>query len=223
VPLYVIFDLFATLVSGASGERNQVVAEMAGVLGVDPPVLVRAYRQTWPQRMTMWGVEETVRTIAARLGASPTDQQIREAAALRRAFARRILLSASGTTYEVLDSLRAAGYRLGLISNATADTSEAWPSSPLAARFDAAVFSCDFGAAKPDPSIYLAVTGALGAKASECAYVGDGADRELAGAAALGMDVIRTTEFSDSDPAWPGKTVSSLSALPGLMPASPAV
>jgi hypothetical protein len=32
----VVFDLFDTLLSGANGERDVVVTEMAWILGVDP-------------------------------------------------------------------------------------------------------------------------------------------------------------------------------------------
>jgi putative hydrolase of the HAD superfamily len=35
----------------------------------------------------------------------------------------------------------------------------------------------------------------------------------LAGAAAVGMAVLRTTEFQDTDPAWPGERVGSLAEL----------
>lgn len=35
-------------------------------------------------------------------------------------------------------------------------------------------------------------------------------------AAELGMHAIRTTEHSDSDPAWPGQTISSFTELPSL-------
>jgi len=91
-------------------------------------------------------------------------------------------------TLEVLDALRADGHRLALISNATSDTAEAWPGSPLAARFDAVVFSCDVGLAKP-PAIYRAAADRLGADPATCVFVGDGADGELPGAAAVGMAV----------------------------------
>src|SRR5262249_23793780 len=99
---------------------------------------------------------------------------------------------------------------------------EAWPGSGLAKRFDAAMFSCQVGAAKPDPRIYLAATTALGARPEECCYIGDGADHELAAASNLGMTVLRTTQFHDNDPAWPGPTIGSIAELPGLLPASPA-
>jgi putative hydrolase of the HAD superfamily len=211
---FVIFDLFHTLVPGADDERDRVVAQMGDIVGVEPAALVRIYHATWRRRLTEWGAEQTVRILAQRLGGCPSPAQVAQAAALRRELADRVLAAASPATVAVLDSLRDAGWRLALVSNATAETAEAWPSCPLAGRFDVAVFSCDLAVAKPDPRIYLAAVEGLGTRPADCVYVGDGADDELAGAAALGMLAIRTTEHNDTDPSWPGPPIASISDLP---------
>jgi putative hydrolase of the HAD superfamily len=215
---FVIFDLFHTLVHGAARDWERSVAEAAAIVGVDPAALLAAYHQTFRLRQVEWGSEQAVRILAERAGGSPSQAQVAQAAAVRRALSRRVLSSVQPSTLDVLDSVRRAGYPLGLVSNATADTSESWPGTALAARFDVAVFSCEVGVAKPDPKIYLAATTALGAQPAECYYIGDGADSELAGAAALGMTVIRTTEHNDSDPSWTGTTITSVTELPGLLP-----
>jgi putative hydrolase of the HAD superfamily len=217
VPNFVIFDLFHTLVHGADEARDGVVAEMGTIVGVEPRALVQAYNDTWRQRLTMWNVEQTIRILAGRLGCSLSDDQVARAARLRRDLAARVLESVRPTTVGVLDALRDTGWRLGLVSNATAETAEAWRDSRLAGFFAAVVFSCDLGLAKPDREIYLAATEALGATPVECVYVGDGADGELAGAAALGMTVIRTTEYSDTDPAWLGPNIAALADLRHLL------
>jgi putative hydrolase of the HAD superfamily len=213
----VIFDLFNTLVHGADDERDRVVGEMALVVGVAPTALVALYHATWRERLVRWDVEQTVRTLARRLGGTPTDADVAEAAALRRALARRVLDDVSPATLGVLDALRADGHPIGLISNATSDTAEAWPHSPLAPRIDAAVFSCQVGMAKPDPEIYRAAADRLGADPADCVFVGDGADDELTGAAAVGMTVFRTTQHDDTDRHWQGRTVASLGDLPTLL------
>lgn len=218
---FVIFDLFHTLVHGAAQDWERSVAEAAAILGVEPAALLAAYHDTFRQRQVEWGSEEAVRILAERAGGSPSPAQVTQAAAVRRALARRVLSAVQPSKLRVLDALRSAGYRLGLVSNATADTSESWPGSALAARFDVAVFSCEVGAAKPDQRIYLAATTALGAQPAECYYVGDGADSELAGAAALGMTAVRTTEHNNSDPSWPGITITSLAELETVLPAKP--
>jgi putative hydrolase of the HAD superfamily len=217
MPRFVIFDLFHTLVHGADDERDRVVAEMAGIVGIEPETFVRAYHDTWRERLIQWDAEQTVRVLAGRLGGCPSQAQVARAAALRRELAGRILASVRPATVSVLDALRDAGCRLGLVSNATAETAEAWRGTALAKRFNVAVFSCDLGVAKPDRRIYLAAAEGLGAAPTECIYVGDGADGELAGAAALGMTVIRTTEHNDTDPSWPGAAVASLADLPRLL------
>ena len=108
----------------------------------------------------------------------------------RRALGRRVLDSLSTATLDVLDALRHDGHPLALISNATSETSASWSQSPLAQRFDVAVFSCDVGLAKPDPAIYRLAAERLGVAPAECVFVGDGADGELVGAAAVGMTVF---------------------------------
>jgi putative hydrolase of the HAD superfamily len=213
----VVFDLFHTLLSGADEQRDVVVRQMAGVLGVEPEALVRAYHETWRSRLTLWDVEQTVRILAGRLGAEPTEAQVADAVALRHRLAARVLSDVPPSTMDTLRSLRAAGWRTGLVSNATADAAQAWPGSPLSTLIDAAAFSCEVGMAKPDPGIYLSAIGALGAEPAECVFVGDGADQELAGAAALGMTVIRTVEYHDNDPAWPGPTIAALPELPARL------
>ncbi|MET7426766.1 HAD family hydrolase [Dactylosporangium sp. NPDC005555] len=213
VPRFLVFDLFHTLVDGADAERDRVVGEMAVMIGVDPSALRRAYRDTWDERLTRWSVEETIRILAGRLGADPAEEAVARAAVHRRALARRVLEAVHPATLDALDGLRAAGARLALVSNATSEAAEAWPACALASRFDVAVFSSVLGVGKPDPRIYLAAADALGAAPTDCVYVGDGADGELAGAAAVGMRVVRTVEHKDTDPTWPGPVISALRDL----------
>ncbi|MFC7546796.1 HAD family hydrolase [Plantactinospora sp. GCM10030261] len=218
MPRPVIFDLYHTLVPGADDERDRVVAEMAVIVGVDPTTFVDAYHASWRERLVRWDVVGTVRVLARRVGGDPTDEQVTRAAALRRTLARRLLEAVSPATLGALDALRGDGHPLALVSNATSETSAAWPGTALARRFDAAVFSCDVGLAKPDPVIYRLAAERLGADPARCVFVGDGADGELAGAAAAGMTVVRTTEHADSDPAWVGPECAALGDLHVLLP-----
>ncbi|WP_410814346.1 HAD family hydrolase [Micromonospora sp. 067-2] len=213
----VIFDLFHTLIQGADEERDRVVGEMAVMVGVAPAELVAVYHATWRDRLVRWDVEETIRILVGRLGGTPTSEQVTRAGEHRRALGRRVLQSVSTATLDVLDALRGDGHPLALISNATSDTLEAWPQSPLAQRFDVAVFSCDVGLAKPDPAIYRLAAERLGVGPVECVFVGDGADGELAGAAAVGMTVFRTTEHNDTDPGWGGPAFATLGDLPAIL------
>ncbi len=111
----------------------------------------------------------------------------------------------------MLTALRAAGFRVAIVSNCTSESGEVIHTTLLAQAADAVVLSCDVGLAKPDPAIYLLACERIGVPdPSDCVFVGDGADTELRGAARLGMRVIQTTQFSRNDPMWPGERVSSL-------------
>jgi putative hydrolase of the HAD superfamily len=187
-------------------------------LGTDPEQFAALFRQTYPQRFVgaTGDLESTVRAVAQMAGLTPTPGQVRLAAARRRAFARDLLWP-SPTTLEALDALRAAGWRLGLVTNCSAETPEQWKRTPLATRFDALGFSCELGVAKPDAAIYLAVCSFLAVPPTECVYIGDGGDGELPGAANLGMSVVRTVEFQPSSAAWPRARIERLSELPALI------
>jgi putative hydrolase of the HAD superfamily len=130
MPQPVIFDLYNTLIDGADEERDRALREMAALLGVVPADLLRVYRESWKERLVGWGVAETVRIMASRLGVDATAEQVAEAAELRRSLPRRLFDLASAETLAVLDGLRADGHPLGVLSNATAESAEAWPSGP---------------------------------------------------------------------------------------------
>lgn len=216
----ILFDLFHTLLDGADDRRDRVVARMGEIVGVDPAALVAAYHATWRDRMVRWSARDTVRQLARGLGGDPSDAQVEQAVALRLELASWVLNTAPASTLVALDGLRAAGWRLGLVSNATAEAAEAWSGSGLARRFDAAVFSCEVGMVKPAPGIYVAAASALGVAPESCVFVGDGADGELRGAAALGMTVWRTAEHVDRAEQWPGAVIGSLAELPPLLRAA---
>jgi putative hydrolase of the HAD superfamily len=219
MPAAVLLDLYNTLIDGgADPRRNQVNAAMGADVGADPERFAALYRQTYPQRFlgATGDLESTVRAVAIAAGAAPTAAQVRLAATRRRNLARELLWP-SPETLAALEGLRAAGWRLGLVSNCSAETPEQWKRTPFATRFDALGFSCELGVAKPDPAIYLAVCSFLNVSPTDCVYVGDGADDELSGAAKLGMAVIRTVEFQPSSSTWPRSRIESLSELPALI------
>ncbi|WP_432894216.1 HAD family hydrolase [Kribbella sp. CA-245084] len=208
-------DLFSTLVPGGDAERDQVNARMGAALGVDSAAFQQAFDAASYERFTgAYGdLPNTLRVIAERCGGTPTDEQVQEATSLRRTLAQRLLGAAPATTLSTLAAFKRAGWRIGLVSNITAETQLQWPTSPLAPYFDTTAFSAEVGAAKPEPAIYLTACNALGVDPTECIFVGDGNDNELPGAAALGMRAIRTLEHANSAPAWPGDTIKTFAQL----------
>jgi putative hydrolase of the HAD superfamily len=127
---------------------------------------------------------------------------------LRREMTRRSLVPMEGAV-ETLDGLRAAGLRLGLISNCSSEVGELWEDSPFAGRFDAVVLSADVGLKKPDPRIFRLALDRLGVEPGEAVFVGDGEADELPGAEAVGMRAIQIGERDG----WSGERISELREL----------
>ncbi|HWB35871.1 MAG TPA: HAD family hydrolase [Rugosimonospora sp.] len=229
MPGAVLIDLFNTLIDdGGGAARDAVTREMGTVLGVDPDAFVGLFHARWRARLTgAYGpLDAMLRDWARELGGSPDGAAVTEAVRLRVALTGRLLAGVRAGTLDALDSLRDKGFRLALVTNCTVETPLAWHAGPLAGRFDATAFSCELRVGKPDPAIYEWAAGAVGVPPHECVYLGDGADGELAGAAALGMRAVRTTEYADSDPAWTGPTIATLAGLldilePAGEPATP--
>ena len=208
-------DLFSTLVPGGDASRDLVNARMGAMLGVDPAAFQAAFDASSYERFTgAYGdLPSTLRVIAERCGGTPTDEQVQEATSLRRTLAQQLLGGAPAATLDTLAAFKAAGWRIGLVSNITAETQLQWPDSPMAKYYDATAFSAEVGAAKPEPAIYQAACTALNADPTDCIYIGDGNDNELPAAASLGMHAIRTTEHADNAPTWPGPTVPDFAAI----------
>jgi len=186
----VIFDLFHTL-TGKESEWSDL-PWTSDVLGVD--------RQVWDELLTArsrWrlaGEERDPLKILTRLAReadpSVSDERIRDALGVRVQRFRDALHRVPIENIEALRSLRAAGLRLGLISNADVMEVEAWHDCPLAGRFAAEVCSCDVGGVKPEPAIYAHCLRRLGLPAGECWFVGDGGSNELIGARDVGLTTL---------------------------------
>jgi HAD superfamily hydrolase (TIGR01509 family) len=93
-------------------------------------------------------------------------------------------------TGEALDRLRAAGLRLGVVSNSDGRVEEALRAAGIDDRFDVILDSALVGVEKPDPAIFRAALAALGVAPEEALYVGDLYDVDVVGATAAGMEAI---------------------------------
>ena len=211
----ILFDLFNTLLPGGDGDRVATNHAIAADLGLDTEKFQALMVETWRERMTggLGDLRAQLAELARRLGGHPSDAQVASAADRRMAFARGHMV-AEPETLEILAGLRADGWSVGIVSNCTVDSASAFAESPLAELSDATVLSCQAKIAKPDPRIYERTCKQLGAEPMSCVYVGDGAERELYGAWALGMRVVQTRQYAESDPDWSGPKIASLAELP---------
>lgn len=73
----------------------------------------------------------------------------------------------------LVDSLRANGYKVGLLSNNTADKAARMRAQGLDKHFDAFDISVETGLVKPDPRAFEHLADELGASISELAFIDD--------------------------------------------------
>jgi len=121
---------------------------------------------------------------------------------LQRMFAASVPVPAM---YEIIRTLRAAGFSTALLSNSWGG--DEYPRADFPALFDAVVISAEVGLRKPEAAIFLLAADALGLDPRECAFVDDVA-ANVAAAAACGMTGVLHTD--------PAATAVALAGLFGV-------
>jgi len=122
----------------------------------------------------------------------------------------------------VLSSLRAAGLRVGLLSNTY------WPRlfherllerDGLAPHIDAGLYTCEMGRVKPDPSVFRAALDALDVSdPARAVFVGDRLLDDVSGARAAGMrSVWVRNQVTPPYDVVPDAVVEALGELPGVL------
>ena len=106
---------------------------------------------------------------------------------------RHLWCSVREHTHDALARLRAAGLRLGIVSNSDGRVDQALSAAGLREYFDVVIDSSVFGTEKPDPAIFRAALQALDVAPEEALYVGDLYDVDVLGARAAGMDAVLLT------------------------------
>jgi len=224
----VIFDLYGTLVDGFSFSAHErtLVAMTQALQAPDAALFAQSFtHETWLARGTgrFHSIEENIAWIYARQGWQIAPERVTEAVRLRLEFTRAGLAPLPGAL-EALTTLHERGYRLGLISDCSAETPQLWESLPFAPLIEAPVFSCDVGYLKPDPHIYQIACQRLGVAPGECVYIGDRPE-EVIGARAVGMRALRVRPPHDDTyeareeghPTWDGPELESVAQLPALL------
>ena len=196
-PKAVLFDLFHTLVSvpppALTSERP--VPEILGVsagewqrLYYDEDVFGRALG-------LVSDAVEAMRKVTHAIDPTVDEARILSAVESRRRRFEMGLVGVEPSILAAVDSLRAAGIRTAIVSDAGADDVESWLRSPLVSRIDATIFSYRVGYRKPDPRIYQDALNAVGVAPADAIFVGDGGSDEHTGARALGMRTVLVTRY----------------------------
>ncbi len=224
----VVFDLYGTLVyEFPRADWDAWLDASAAIVEAEPVAFRAAWAATAIERQTgrAGGIEENVRTAAARAGAWPSDSQVAEVLEARATMYRKWFVPRPGAE-QILHDLRRRRVPTALVSMCTPDTPAMWRASPLAGLVDVEVFSSEVGMRKPDAEIYLAATKGLGVDPTECLYVGDGSYRELSGAAAVGMHAVLIRDPDEAEGEmlrpeaedWHGPAIADLRKIASLLP-----
>ncbi len=125
---------------------------------------------------------------------------------------RHLWCSVHERTHDALARLRAAGLRLGVVSNSDGRVEQALTAAGLREYFDVVIDSSIFGTEKPDPAIFRAALQALDVAPEEALYVGDLYEVDVVGAQAAGMDAVLLTA-SGARQGPPCRTAASIDEL----------
>ena len=196
----VLFDLYETLVTQA-GTPVPRAGRLGELLGLD----ASAYRREWKQLrpLVLRGeltFQKALGEIGTRLGVAIPMERVARARDERIRANTLVFQKIDRELAALIADLRAGGMRLATISNCMAEDVVAWPDSPFAPHFGAAVFSFEAGVMKPDQRIYLEAVRRLGVDPEDAVYVGDGGDDELAGAGRAGLRAAQAAWFVSREP-----------------------
>lgn len=219
------FDLYDTLVFFEAEEEHARVAEAAKLCGVRAEDYSAVWRDlVFESNLGRFpATENRVREALTMLGVNPMDQLVTALVTLEHKYLREKSKLYSDSL-AVLTRLHNGGVRLGLVSNASPSVWEVIRSKNLDPLFECVVISSEIHIRKPEEGIYLEALRQLGLESPAALFVGDGNDRELDGAKAVGLttvlvkrDDFRPYVFEQSTSASIDHVVNSLSEIPKLL------
>jgi putative hydrolase of the HAD superfamily len=168
--------------------------DLAALAAVAGPVSVADFRDSyWPSRIAydqaVLTATEYWQDVGGRLGKTYTQAQIGELVRLDIASWGHL----QEGTLALIRDLQSAGQRLAVLSNMPVEVARAIAGWPVAGYFEQLLFSCDFGAVKPDRTYFGQVLDRLGVPAHEVTFIDDRQENVTA-AARMGMRAIRFTD-----------------------------
>ena len=126
--------------------------------------------------------------------------------------------------FEVLETMRKDGYRIGMIANGdSTGARNIMNSTGLQDYFDAIIISEEVGIEKPDKRVFQVALDKLGVEAENTVMVGNRIDADIVGANRVGMKSVwfrwndRYPEIVSSEEERPDSIIKSLAELPGIL------
>ena len=230
----VLFDLDDTLHDDTLAYRRaarRVASDVAREHGVDAEALLAAYvelaesfwknlssehlgvrlaglrAQMWAGALAAVGLEDIA--LAERCGTAYNDY-------------RKGYLQLWPGALELLAALRAAGHKIGLITNGFSETHrEKLALLKLEDAFDEIFIADEVGMLKPDPRLFELACARLGAEPAASAMVGDRYERDIRGAHALGLFTVWVNVHGERVPAGgpvPDAIVNAIAEVEGVLP-----
>ena len=216
----VAFDVGGTLIEPwpSVGHVYAGVASRFGFRDLEAAALSREFSAAWKRRAGhdysrgAWRslVNETFSGVGAAL---PSEECFD---ALYRRFEHADAWRIFDDVRPTLDALRARGLKLGVISNWDERLRPLLGALDLARCFDAIVISHEAGHTKPAPEIFLQAAAQLNLPPEHILHVGDSACEDEEGARRAGL---RATRLDRRAKESGGRTLSTLTSLPGLLAA----
>lgn len=190
----VIFDMYETLVTQLRSPLYYGT-QIAGDFGLRPEEFLPGWRETEESRTVgKLTFEEVIEMLLHRHGIF-TPELHHRVIEKRMTAQSECFLRLHPQILPMLNALKEAGLKIGLITNCFSEEADLIRNSVLFPYFDAPCISWELGVKKPDPMIFEICLKKLDLPAENCLYVGDGGSQELETATRLGMQAVQATWY----------------------------
>lgn len=182
----ILFDMYGTLLYEEDG-FEVLYHHLSDYLGIDRAHLAECREKSSPEAMRGEITAHQRAVLLMRELGLPEDEERIAAFVDKEWNFRKSRIRFYEATIPTLQLLREQGYKLGLVSDAVYPWPEIVAETPLPKLLDMLTFSCEVGATKPEPVMYLSTCEKLGVDPSDCVYAGDGGSDEMNGARNVGI------------------------------------